>query len=184
MYADVMKYFVIFGLFIFLGVMMYIDIVKHFIGQEYHSGIKIVPILLLANLFLGIIFNLSIWYKLNNLTRFGAYIAIFGATITVLLNIWLIPKIGYFGSAWATFFCYLSMMLVSFFWGRKYYPVNYNLKRILSYIALALILFFISKYIVIESYVITLLINTTLLLIFAGVVFYKEKIMVQLKSLK
>ena len=182
MYADVMKYFVIFSLFIFLGVMMYIDIVKHFIGQQYHSGIKIVPILLLANLFLGIIFNLSIWYKLNNLTRFGAYIAIFGATITVLLNIWLIPKIGYFGSAWATFFCYLSMMIVSFFWGRKYYPVNYNLKRILSYIALALILFFISKYIVVESYVLTLLINTTLLLIFAGVVFYKEKIMVQLKS--
>ncbi|MEA3317636.1 MAG: oligosaccharide flippase family protein, partial [Bacteroidota bacterium] len=94
LYADVMKYFIVFGLLIFLGVTLYIDIFKHYIGSNFHSGLRIVPIVLLANLFLGIIYNLSIWYKLNNKTKYGAYIAIFGALVTLGLNFLLVPKIG------------------------------------------------------------------------------------------
>jgi O-antigen/teichoic acid export membrane protein len=178
LYADIMKFFIIIMLFIFLGIMLYIDIVKYFIGENYHSGLKVVPILLFANLFLGVFYNLSIWYKLNDLTKYGAYMAIFGAIITIVLNYLLIPKIGYMGAAWATFFCYLSMMLISYFIGKKYYPVNYNLKRIFSYFILALILYFINTNtkINIESIALKFSVNTILLLIFLTIVFYKEKI--------
>ena len=114
-YADVLKYFTILASLIFLAVMLYLDVVKHFIGSSFHheKGIEIVPILLMANLFLGIYYNLSIWYKLTEKTRYGAMLAIFGALITLVLNIILIPKIGFVGSAWATLACYFSMMLAS-----------------------------------------------------------------------
>ncbi|HIE15686.1 MAG TPA: polysaccharide biosynthesis protein, partial [Bacteroidales bacterium] len=144
-YAKVMKYFVIFGLLIFLFVMLYIDLIKYFIGADYREGLKIVPIILLANLFLGIIYNLSVWYKLTNKTKFGAYIALIGAVITIVLNVVLIPKIGYMGSAWATFFCYFSMMIISFFWSRKTYKINYDFKDLLLYFTLALAIFFFYK---------------------------------------
>lgn len=180
-YADVMKYFVIFCLAIFLFVMMYIDIIKYFIpNKDYWSGLKIVPIILLANLFLGIIFNLSIWYKLNNKTRYGAYLAIFGAIITIVLNIWLIPLKGYFGgimgAAWATFFCYFSMMVLSYYWGNKYFPVNYNLKRIFVYFFLALGLYFISIASKTSFIVINLIVNTFLFMLFVSIILYKEKL--------
>ncbi|MCX6258686.1 MAG: oligosaccharide flippase family protein [Bacteroidia bacterium] len=140
-YADVMRYFVIFGLLIFLGVMLYIDVVKYFIGTKYHEGLKVVPILLLANLCLGIYYNLAIWYKLNNMTKFGAYIAIFGAAITIVANILLIPVLGYVGSAWATFICYFLMMVVSYIYGRKYFPIDYKLKTIGEYFFTAMCIF-------------------------------------------
>jgi len=176
MYADVLKYFTIFGLFIFLGIMLYIDVVKYFIGVEYHSGLSIVPVLLLANLFLGMIFNLSIWYKLTNLTKFGAIISVFGAVITLVLNILLIPVMGIDGSAWATFFCYLSMMLVTYFWGKKHYPIVYDLKSILKYFTLTFVLYFLSIYIPYSSEVLKYFINTVFLLIFIYYVFRHENI--------
>jgi O-antigen/teichoic acid export membrane protein len=111
-YARVMNYFIIICAFIFLATMLYMDIVKHFVGRQYYSGLPIVPILLLANLFLGVYYNLSFWYKLTNKTMYGAYISLFGAFLTLLLNFWLIPVIGYMGSAWATFICYASMMII------------------------------------------------------------------------
>lgn len=179
LYADVMKYFVIFCLIIFLGVMMYIDIIKYFIGKDYWSGLKIVPIVLLANLFLGIFFNLSIWYKLNNKTKYGAYLSIFGAIITIIFNIWLIPLKGSFGgimgAAWATFFCYFSMMIMSYFLGQKYFPVKYNLKRIFGYFLFALTLFFISIKSKTDNLIVDLIINTFLFLIFIFTIIYKEK---------
>ncbi|MFH2096431.1 MAG: oligosaccharide flippase family protein [Bacteroidota bacterium] len=136
-YADVLKYFIIFGLLIFLGVMLFLDVVQYFIGSDFREGLAVVPIVLMANLFLGIFFNLSIWYKLENMTRYGAYIAIIGAVITIILNVILIPIIGYMGSAWATFICYFIMMLISYFWGQKRFPVQYPVIRILFYFALA-----------------------------------------------
>jgi O-antigen/teichoic acid export membrane protein len=145
-YADVMKYFIIACSLIFLGIMMNMDIVKYFVGMKFRSGLKVVPILLLANLCLGVFFNLSIWYKLTGHTRFGAYLAIFGALITLILNFWWIPIIGYMGAAWATLICYGSMMAASYFIGQKYYPVDYHLTRIFSYLALAIGLYFISAY--------------------------------------
>jgi O-antigen/teichoic acid export membrane protein len=139
-YAAVMKYFVIFGLFIFLGVMLFLDVVKYLIGPAYHEGLGVVPIVLAANLFMGIFYNLSIWYKLTNLTIYGAVIAVAGAMITLLMNILLIPRIGYWGSAWGHFACYLVMMVLTYLWGRRHLPVNYDLKRMGFYFILVAVL--------------------------------------------
>ncbi len=179
LYAEVMKFFIIFGLFIFLGVMLYIDIVKFFIGKEYWSGLPVVPILLAANLFLGIFYNLSVWFKLTNKTRFGAYLAIFGATITIILNFWLIPVMGYMGSAWATLICYFAMMVVSFFLGNIYYKVNYPILRIGLYFAVATGIFVISQFVHFNSYYISLGINTILLIGFAVLVLVLEPTLLQ-----
>jgi len=141
-YASSMKYFVIVSCIIFLGVMLYLDIVKYFIPNEkYWEGLKVVPILLLANLFLGIYFNLSIWYKLTDKTKWGAWISIGGALITVFLNWLWIPWIGYLGSAWATLICYANMAVASYFLSMKFYPVKYNLRKIFLYISLAVLIY-------------------------------------------
>jgi O-antigen/teichoic acid export membrane protein len=180
-YAQVMKWFVIFGLLIFLGVMFYMDIIKYFIDKSYHEGLNVVPILLLANLFLGIFYNLSIWYKLNDKTIFGAYLAIFGAIITLVLNIVLIPIIGYMGSAWATFVCYLSMMLVSYFLGKKHFPVPYQIKKILAYFVLAVALYGSSMIFRNLEIGIKLFLNTGLIVLFITVVIVFEKVKLSLK---
>jgi O-antigen/teichoic acid export membrane protein len=126
-YAQVMKYFSIVTAFIFLSVMIYYDLVKQFIGTSFHDerGATIVPILLLANLFLGLYYNLSVWYKLTEKTSYGAYMSLFGAAITIVLNLVLIPYFGFVGSAWATLCCYFLMALCSYFLGQKYYPIPY-----------------------------------------------------------
>lgn len=173
-YGRVMDWFVIFIWFIFLGVMLYMDIFKYFIGEEFWPGLSVVPIVLAAKMFLGVFFNLSVWYKLTNKTLYGALIAIFGAIITIVLNIILIPKIGYMGSAWANFACYFSMMLISFFWGRKVYKVNYNLKKIFSYSLLGLTIYFGSIYFGGHEKLIQLSINTSLFLVFLLVVALRE----------
>ncbi|MEA2043352.1 MAG: oligosaccharide flippase family protein [Bacteroidota bacterium] len=182
-YGRVMKYFIIFGLFIFLGVMLYIDIAKYFINSNYWEGLKIVPILLMANLFLGIVYNLSVWYKLTDRTRFGAYIAGGGALITLLLNFLLIPVMGYLGSAWATFACYFFMMLISFLWGRKYYRINYDLKSIGLYIIVATAVWFASRFTDTNTFA-KYSINTLMLIAFTGFVFYKENVIKGIKTFK
>jgi len=174
-YADVMKYFIIFGLIIFLIVMLYIDIFKYFIGSNFHEGLNVVPIVLFANLFLGIFYNLSVWYKLTNLTRYAAVIAIIGAVITIILNVLLIPVIGYLGSAWAHFACYFVMMIISFFWGRKHYPVKYDLNKILFYIAIALLIFGISRILNIQELSLRLVINSVLIVLFVSIIFFRER---------
>lgn len=145
-YADVLSVFVIFCVFIFLVVTLFMDVIKHFVGEEFRVGLGVVPILLLANLCLGIYVNLSIWYKLTNRTLMGAMVSLSGAVLTVGLNIMWIPAFGYVGSAWATLVCYASMMTLSYLLGRQYYPVAYNLKRIFGFIALGLALFFTQRY--------------------------------------
>ncbi|MEZ5196428.1 MAG: oligosaccharide flippase family protein, partial [Bacteroidales bacterium] len=174
-YAEVMKYFIIFGLIIFLVVMLYIDIFKYFIGSNFHEGLNVVPIVLMANLFLGVFYNLSVWYKLTNLTRYGAVIAIVGALVTIVLNVLLIPAIGYLGSAWAHFSCYFVMMIISYFWGRKHFPVNYDVKRIFLYVLLAIVLYASSSYITPGGFITHLLAKTVLLMIFLAVVYIFEK---------
>lgn len=140
-YARVMKYFVIACLYIFLGITLFIDVVQYFVGPEYRVGLNVVPVLLMANLFLGIYFNLSIWYKLTGQTKYGAYIALGGAFVTILLNIWWIPLWGYMGSAWATMGCYLFMMVISWILGKKHYPVPYETTKIFAMILTALIIY-------------------------------------------
>jgi O-antigen/teichoic acid export membrane protein len=174
--ADIMKFFVIICSFIFLVTMMNIHWIQYFAGSaEFRSGIKVVPILLLANMFLGIFINQSIWYKLSGQTHFGALLTIFGAIITIFLNIYWIPRIGYMGSAWATLICYASMMIASYFIGNKHYPVNYDVKRILGYLTLSITLYFTSRWIKTDSVFINLFINNTLVLAFIAVIWKFEK---------
>ena len=146
-YAKAMNYFVIFCGFIFLFVVLYLDAWKTvFIGKEFHSGIHIVPILLMANLFLGVYYNLTIWYKLTDKTNIGAIVAIYGAAITFALNWWWIPIFGYTGSAVVTLVCYSSMSVISYFLGQKFYPVPYQVGHFFFYLFLAIGIFFIGRF--------------------------------------
>jgi O-antigen/teichoic acid export membrane protein len=145
-YALVMQYFVMAGVFIFLLVTLYIDLFQYFIGPEFRAGLVVVPILLLANLCLGIYINLSIWYKLSDRTGLGAWVSIAGAVLTIGLNILWIPQWGYVGSAWATLACYAFMVLLSWLLGQRYYPVTYPLVKISLYLGLGLGLYFANQY--------------------------------------
>jgi len=174
-FAQVMKYFIIVSLLIFLGVNLFIDLFKHFIGSAFHEGLHIVPVILFANLLLGIFFNLSIWYKLNNLTKYGAMITIMGALITFLVNWFFIPLYGYNASAWAHVACYGSMVVFSWWLGKKYYPIRYPLKSIGLYIALAGIIYFVAMLAKELSMVSEILINTGLLTGFIIIVIFFEK---------
>jgi len=145
-YAKVLKFFVIFCVAIFLLVTLYLDFFQYFMGAEFRTGLGVVPILLLANLFLGIYVNLSIWYKLTDRTLMGAWVSISGAALTIGLNVWWIPLFGYMGSAWATLACYASMAAVSYLLGRRFYPVAYPLVRILGYILLGIGLYIAQAY--------------------------------------
>ena len=141
-YAKVMKFFVISLCVMFLFVMLYIDIWKLFIqNPAMYVGLKVVPILLIANMFLGVYYNLSIWYKLSNKTMAGAWITLFGALITILINYLAIPHFGYMASAWATFFCYGTMMVVSYQWGQRVYPIPYATKKLIAYFIIALLVY-------------------------------------------
>lgn len=144
LYADVMMFFVVCGLFIFLLVNLYLDYFILFIGSDFREGVQIVPVVLLANLVMGIFFNLSIWYKLTNKTRFGAVLVLLGAVITVVINTLFIPRYGYVASAWAHLFCYSTMVILSYIWSRKHYAIPYRAGRIMIYIALALFIYFIN----------------------------------------
>jgi len=137
-YARVMKFFVITICFMFLVVALFLDIWKHFIQNErMWEGLRVVPILLLANMFLGIYYNLSIWYKLSNRTMAGAWITFIGAAVTISINYLFIPRFGYMACAWATFFCYGTMMVVSYIWGQKVYPVPYPWKKLVAYMVIS-----------------------------------------------
>ena len=144
-YARVMKFFVITLCIMFLMVVLYLDIWKEFIrNPAMHVGLKVVPILLMANIFLGIYYNLSIWYKLSNKTMAGAWITLLGALLTIVINYLAIPYFGYMASAWATFFCYGTMMVVSYKWGQKVYPVPYATKKLIAYFVITLLLYAIN----------------------------------------
>ncbi|AOW21094.1 oligosaccharide flippase family protein [Urechidicola croceus] len=170
-YAKIMNYFVIVGALVLVGIVAYIDLFKHFINENYWSALAIVPIVLLANLFLGIYHNLAIWYKLTDKTRYGMYFSIFGAIITIILNLLMIPKFGIMASAIATLAAYASMTLTSYFIGKKYYPVNYNLQKMVVYLIASVIICAISFIYFRENY----WVSTLLVLIFAGIIFWNEK---------
>lgn len=169
-YSRLLTYFVMVTSLIFLATMLYMDIIIYMIDDEYHVGRGVIPILLMANLFLGVFYNLSIWYKLTNRTRWGAYLALFGAAITFALNLYWIPRIGYVGSAWATIICYGSMTLLSFILGAKFYPVPYDYKRIVFYIGSSALLWYLSTLISYEYQAIKYAVNTLILFGFIGII--------------
>ena len=172
-YATITKYFTLFGCMILLVVVVYIDLFKKVLipNSQYWEALKIVPIILLANLFLGIYHNLSVWYKVTDRTKYGAYISMFAAGITLLFNFLLIPVIGYMGSAIATLAAYGSMMVLSYIYGRKYYKVPYELKKISGYLLLATAFSTIAFYVFDRN----IWIGTALLNLFTAVLFYSEK---------
>ena len=173
-YAEAMKYFIIFGLFIFLGVMFYLEILRYFIDPDYFSGLQVVPIVMIAELFFGIFFNLSLWYKLTDKTQWGAYFSLFGLAITLTINIAFVPRYGYIACAWAAFTCYFAMMIASWFIGQHYYPIRYDLKGIGKYLLLALVLYVIALWIPIENQILRLSFRTILLVLYILYVIKKD----------
>ena len=174
-YATITKYFVIFGSFICLFVIVFIDVLKLFLvpNSSYWNAIKVVPLIVLANFFLGIYTNLSVWYKLIDKTHIGAYISIVGAIVTLVLNYLLIPKISYYGSAIATIAAYGTMMVLSYKIGQKQYPIPYQINKILHYLIITISFSALSFYIpyVRENY----LLKTILVLLFLYFIYYNEK---------
>lgn len=176
-YAQVMDYFVLVCLGLFLGVTLYIDICKYFLDSRYWEGLHVVPVLLIANMMLGIYYNLSVWYKLSDQTNKGAIISLIGAGITIVANFILVPMMGYTGAAWATLICYVSMTIICYQMGVKYYPIPYHVFKLMGYILFALLIYAVSlliKKMMISSSAIYAT-NTLLILLFIAVAYVVEK---------
>jgi len=178
--AIVMKYFVVFCLMIFLGVTFYIDIIKYFIDSKHWEGLGVVPIVLLAFMCLGIYYNLSIWFKLNNQTKYGLMIASIGAVICITGNWLLIPVWGYYASAWMHLVCYMVMIAITWWLGRRHYPIPYPLKRIALYVAIALALYTVAYLTKMENLTLNILKNTILFAVFAIYIDKKESLLKQI----
>jgi len=172
-YATITKYFVIFGSFILLSVIVFADLIKYVMIRDtsYWEAMKVVPLIILANFFLGIYTNLSVWYKLIDKTYIGAYISIIGAGVTLALNFILIPSMSYYGSAIATIAAYGSMMLISYYFGNKYYPIPYEIKKISGYLLLSIVFSVISFYGFRENYIV----GISLLILFLYFIYHNEK---------
>lgn len=175
-YSEAMKYFVIFALLIFLGVMFYLDLLRHFISPGYWSGLRVVPVIMIADICFGVFFNLSLWYKLTDKTIWGTWFSLIGLVITVALNVLLVPRFGYMGCAWTSLACYGTMMLVSYFVGRANHPLRYPVKRIGAYFLLAMALWWLGSMVSTGSSWLDMAARTPLLLIYAGAVLKFEKI--------
>ncbi len=173
LYAAVMNYFVAACCIIFVGVLLYLDFFMHFIGEAYREGVGVVPVLLFANLCLGIYINLSIWYKLSGDTHYGAWFSIVGAVITIVLLLVLVPLFGYMGAAWATLICYASMMILSFVTGQKKFPIPYRTDLLLLLITSSLLLYGISLKIhnIFSSFIAIETVKAVMLLIYIGIVY-------------
>ena len=177
-YARIMNYFVIAVCVIFVALVANIDLLKYFIkGKDvtqttlYWSGLKVVPLLLFGYVSLGIYMNLSVWYKLSDQTKYGLYISGIGAILTIILNILFIPAYGYMASAWISLTAYATMMVLSYIWGQKNYPIPYNVKKNLAYIISSILIVFLSFYIFKRN----IFAGDALLLLYAFAAFYFER---------
>lgn len=174
MYAKAMKFFVIFTLLAFLAVMFYLDMLKYILGEDYWPGLRVVPIVMAAEIFMGIYFNLSFWYKLIDETRWGAYFSAVACTIVILMNVFLIPIYGYMACAWAGFTGYAVAMLLSYFVGQRKYPIRYDLKSIGLYVLIAAALYVVGEQVPIENVLFRMAFRTVLLLLFVGYIVKKD----------
>lgn len=174
MYSAAMKYFFIFSLLAFLAVMFYMDILRYMVARDYWEGLSVVAIVMGAEIFKGIYFNLSFWYKLTDETQWGAYFSIIGCAVILVLNIWLVPTYGYVASAWASVAGYGVITLLSYIIGQKKYPVSYPLKDMAIYLILAAVLFVLSQEVIISNVGLRLVFRTLLLLIFIAYILKKD----------
>lgn len=173
-YVAAMRFFIIFSFVIFIGVMFYLPIIRYFISPKYFEGLKVVPIIMLAELFFGIFFNLSLWYKLTDKTQWGTYFSLMGLGITLIGNILLVPRMGYMGCAWAAFACYFTMMVVSYFVGKKYYPIAYDFRSAAFYSVATAMLYIIGMYLPIENSFALLGARTVLFVSFLALIVRRE----------
>ena len=173
-YAAAMKYFFIFSLLAFLTVMGYMDILKFMVARDYWEGLSVVAIVMGAEIFKGIYFNLSFWYKLTDDTRWGAYFSLIGCAVILVLNVWLVPLYGYVASAWASVAGYGAITLLSYVIGQKKYPVVYPLKDMTVYLILAAVLFVLSEIVSVEHVIWRLLYHTLLICIFVAFIIKRD----------
>ncbi|MDR1882058.1 MAG: oligosaccharide flippase family protein [Prevotella sp.] len=176
-YADAMKYFIIFVLLIFLAVMFYMDIIQyimHKTGKNYAAGLDVLPYAMAGEIFFGVYFNLSVWYKLTDRTKYGAYFSILGCLVQVVMNIVLVPVYGYIASAWATFACNLIIAAISYFVGQKYFPIKYDLKNIFFYFVTATVFYIAAMYPQIDNGVLCMAYRTLFLIAFAAIIVKKD----------
>tara|TARA_B100001250_G_C19511342_1_gene661825 strand:- start:128 stop:769 length:642 start_codon:yes stop_codon:yes gene_type:complete len=177
-YAKIMRYFIILSSLIFLTISLNIEYIMDLLllysdyANEYKKGLEIIPIVLMAHLFLGIYYNLSMWYKLTNNTKYGAAISLFGATITIIFNLILIPKTGYIGSAWATLICYFTMALTSYFFSIKYYYIPYEKIKIIIYLISSIIIYLFASYFEINS----IIYNLLFIVLYICIVIFSENV--------
>lgn len=176
-YVDSMTYFILFGLFIFLGVMFFLPILKYFISPSYRVGLQVVPVMMIAELCFGVFFNLSLWYKLTDRTRWGMYLSLICFALMFALNYYLVPAIGipdgYMGSAWAALISYFIVMVISYFLGRKYYPIPYDLRTIFKYSCLAVFIYACGSLIGGEKLWLTLTVRSLLLILYLAAIVRK-----------
>ncbi len=177
--ATVMKYFIIFTLLAFLAVVMYMPLLQYLVGADYREGLGVVPIVMMAEIFMGIYFSLSFWYKLTDETWWGAIFSGIGCAVLLAINFIFVPQYGYWACAWGGFAGYGVCMVLSYLVGQKKAPIPYNLKSAFLYFAVAIALYFAQKYIHIESTVWTLVVNTALLLVFFAFICWREKDLVK-----
>ena len=174
LYAKAMKYFIVIALLAFLVVMFYMDILRHIINHNYWEGLKVVPIIMAAEIFMGIYFNLSFWYKLNDETYWGAIFSFIGCALLFVVNIVFVPKYGYIACAWASFIGYFTAMLLSYFVGQRRNAIDYEIKEIFKYVALFGIVYGISLVLSIENSILKMACNTLLLMIFVAYFIKKD----------
>mgnify|MGYP002515808239 FL=1 len=174
-YAKVMKFYVIFTLFAYLAVIGYMDILRHIVARSYWEGLRVVPIVMAAEIMFGVYFNLSFWYKLTDRTIWGAWFSLLGCVVLIAIDVLFIPRYSYMACAWAGFAAYGICMVTSYFFGQKYYPINYPLRDIASYVALAVVLFVAMTWG--NAHLATwssLVVNTLLLAVYLAVVVVKD----------
>lgn len=173
-YEDVLLYFTGFGLMIFLGVMFNLDVLKYFVKSNFFEGLPIVPWVLMANLFQGMYYSLSLWYKLTDKTIYGAYMAIIGCVITVVGNVVFLPRIGFMASAYSVFTCFLVMTILSFILGRRFYKINYDIPKIIFYFVICLVFYFVGRMITFDSNLVTCLARLPLFVLFVYIFVRRE----------
>ncbi len=173
-YAYVMKYFVIAMLLVYLVINLYLSGFKHIIGESFRESVKVVPVVGMGFLFYGIYVNHSIWYKLNDLTRFGIYITFCGALITIMINVFFIPVYGYMASAWAHVASYGAMIILSFVMARRHYKIDYRMVKLLPYFVTAIVIVVFINLIEYNNPVIELLVNTLFLVFFILLAQYRD----------
>ncbi|MDE6130862.1 MAG: lipopolysaccharide biosynthesis protein [Muribaculaceae bacterium] len=183
-YRDAMKFFVIFAIVLFLGVMFFLPVLKYFISPKYFSGLAVVPLIMLAEFFFGVFFNLSVWYKLSDRTVWGMYFSLIGVAVTVVLNVLLVPRFGYMGCAWAALASYFVMMTASYFIGQRLNPIDYPVKRLLAYLGAGAVCYAVGLWLAVTPWMwLNYIIRTAIIAAFLALCVKKEHIPLPAKLL-